>query len=173
MGLCTSANDFKALDPRYKRNQKRKDSSYTWESEGLFNVEKTFADSYARRVISGNKAYCIRDKEELDFQGDYFTDLSPFKYLNVEFKPCEQKLLKGDKKCAPTKEVRKFMKGKILQLVYLNSEIDLYDFTTNPTTYSLNSNLFYNLDYDRVNKVNLYVSPLDFEREENKILQYG
>ena len=37
----------------------------------------------------------------------------------------------------------------------------------------MNSNLFYSLDINQEKKVNINVSPLQFEREENKILQYG
>ena len=47
------------------------------------------------------------------------------------------------------------------------------NFSKNPVTYFLNSNLFYSLDINQEKKVNINVSPLQFEREENKILQYG
>jgi hypothetical protein len=49
----------------------------------------------------------------------------------------------------------------------------LDNFSNNPVTYFLNSNLFYSLDINQEKKVNINVSPLQFEREENKILQYG
>jgi hypothetical protein len=49
----------------------------------------------------------------------------------------------------------------------------LDNFSKNPVTYFLNSNLFYSLDINQEKKVNINVSPLQFEREENKILQYG
>ena len=47
------------------------------------------------------------------------------------------------------------------------------NFSHNPVTYFLNSHLFYSLDVNQEKKVNINVSPLQFEREENKILQYG
>ena len=72
---------------------------------------------------------CLNDKN-IELYGDSFTDKSL--YLEIKFQPCETE-------CADNKD--DFLKEKYLQIVTLNSHINMTDFSEIPIHYVVDTSL--------------------------------
>jgi len=93
--------------------------------------------------------------------------------LKISFDPCVQsKAPKGVKCITSPKQQADFIRGKAVELHYMNAHINITDFGENPTSQFINSDLFFPLMSRTRKKVNLMISPLNFEREED-LIQLG
>ena len=79
--------------------------------------------------------------------------------MEIKFYPCMEN-------CASKSEREKFLHRLNLQVSYLNAHINI-DKYTDPTERYMNKELAVPISRDREKKVDIYVTPIEFAREES------
>ena len=110
--------------------------------------------------------FCLeKDSGAFDIRGDYSSD--QFNYMEVEFNPCRQEEQDKDPEknltCASAREQDLFMHNKSIQFYYMNADIDLTSYSSTPTRYQINTELYIPLSRYSEKKINLFVAPMVFE----------
>ena len=103
-------------------------------------------------------------------KGNY--DSEEFRYLKVELFPCDRSTPEGRTFCQPESVLIKYFENLKFRLSYVEQIIDFNNFENSAIENFVNTRQYLTSDLEHQKRMNLYIRPAIFEKEDT-FFQFG